>query len=214
MPRILSGNRNIGVTWRRLRGGGGFRPRQAVIPRRSIRTMGKTDPSTGQGSDFPRLAQLVPAALTQVLAGANNDVRFTAKFGGLGSNSIRVAFVNPGGTVGRTITVAGNDITVNLAVTAGAINATETAASIVASINADAAANKLVTAATAEGDGTGVVAAFALTNLTGGAENFTKQRDNTGVSLARRLLRNRATAPGTGVERIPGRGTNKTLERR
>jgi len=109
------------------------------------------------------------ATLTTALTGANNDLKFTAQKSGTGGNSIRIAYINPGGTVARSLSVSGNDITVNLAVSAGVIAASETATSIRNSINQHATAGQMVEAElAASNDGTGVVTAMALTNLTGG----------------------------------------------
>lgn len=125
------------------------------------------------------------ARLATAMAGANNDLLLVARAGGTGGNSIRLALVNPGGTVARSISVAGNDITVNLAVTAGVINASETATSIAASLNADAAASRLVAAFVAPGDtGAGVVIALALTNLAGGTAPNTLTNVRAGASVA------------------------------
>lgn len=126
--------------------------------------------------------------------------------GTLGTNAVRVvnknpgaspriAFVNPGGTAARSITVSGSDITVSLAVTTGAINATETAPNIATAINGNTAAAALVAA---QNDGTGVVTTIAMTALTEGSPTNVKSGTNVLVNVddphqARRLRRNRAT---------------------
>jgi hypothetical protein len=115
------------------------------------------------------LGGLVPATLTTALAGANNDLVFTAKVGGAGGNAITVAYVNPGDNdQALAVTVAELAISVSLATgPAGAI--TSTANDILAAINADAAAKMLVTASLPPAAvGTGVVIALAATNLAGG----------------------------------------------
>jgi hypothetical protein len=57
----------------------------------------------------------VAATLTTSLAGANNDLVFTAKTAGAAGNSITVAYVDPGGvTATATVGVVGNAITVKL----------------------------------------------------------------------------------------------------
>lgn len=212
MPRILTNNPTRGSSnWR-------LPVRITSQARRVIRTMGKDDPNTVTGDREPLLGFGTKATLTTAMAGADNDLTFTAKNADVGGNSVRVAFVNPGGTVGRTIVVAGNDITVNLAVTAGAINGTETATSIAASINADANASALVTAAVKTGDtGAGVVTAFALTNLTGGSWTKTNQQGDGPPSAIQRVLgrkESRQTANGSGVSKIRNRGTNTSLRKR
>lgn len=223
MVRIVSNNPERGsnkFTKRTSRGA--FRSKFPLLARRAVRTLGKVDPSNAQGVGFPRVANLIPATLTTAMAGANNDLTFTAKQLGLAGNAIRVAFVNPGGTVGRSVVVAGNDITVNLAVTAGVINATETGASIRDTLNTHATASGMITAALATGnDGTGVVAAFALTNLAGGADQFSENGvvGASGVSKGVAVMGTQAqrTGPvggaGSGV-RIRNRGKNTTLKKR
>jgi hypothetical protein len=104
---------------------------------------------------------------SKICAGAaNGRVLVRAAREGEGGKLYRVQFLNPGGTVGRSITVTGRDIVVSLAVTGGAINGTETATNIAAAINADAIAKQLVVASVAEADtGAGLVAVEPLTAL-------------------------------------------------
>lgn len=120
----------------------------------------------------------VTASLTTALAGANNDLTYTAKAAApnyVAGNSVRVAYVVAGVSTPLTVAVSGNDITVNVA-TNGASAATSTAAQVMAAVNASVPASALVTAANATGnDGTGVVTAMAFTSLTGG-QNFTLGR--------------------------------------
>jgi hypothetical protein len=199
MARILSGKQG------RIVGRPGFRQlRRGNFVREAATRLIARDPARGvTTAEFPPTYEpSVKAALTQVLAGANNDVKFTSKIAGLDGNSIRVRFVNPGGTAARSIVVSALDITVNLAVTAGAIDATETAQSIVNSLNADAAAKKLITAATAEGTGLGVVAAFAFTNLTGAPAVATSQRRP--PSLQDRLFAGGISASNSGRRFVAG----------
>lgn len=110
------------------------------------------------------------AALTTALAGANNDLVFTAVPLGTPGNAITVAYVDPGGTTAVLgVVVVGNAITVNLGRAASAINST--AALIAAAIAASAPAAALVTVANAAAnDGTGLVIAMGATNLTGGVD--------------------------------------------
>ena len=187
--------------------------------RRRIRTMGKNDPNTVIGDRDLMLSESVYATLTTAMAGADNDLTFTAKLRREFGNAIRVAFVNPGGTAARSIVVAGNDITVNLAVTAGAINATETATNIAAAINADASASALVSAAVAAGNsGAGVVTAMALTNLAGGLIRFTDQEGTkqpaSSVGSVMGRQESTITAPGSGLRRIRDRSANRKLTKR
>lgn len=113
----------------------------------------------------------VAASLTTALAGANNDLVYTAKdpYWGVGGNAISVRYVDPAGNNATlSVSVSGKDITVNLA-TGGAGAITSTAAQVSAAVAASAAAADLVSVANAAGnDGTGVVTALAKTNLTGG----------------------------------------------
>jgi flagellin len=121
--------------------------------------------------------------------GANDAIKFVAKREENDSgNAVSVSFVNSGATNARSISVTGNAIVVTLASTGGTVNATETANAIATALNANASANALVqsySGAGVEGDGTGVLAAAAATNLTGGTNNnlvFTDARENAGAS--------------------------------
>ena len=121
--------------------------------------------------------------------GANDAIKFVAKRQeNDAGNQVSVTFVNSGATNARSISVAGNAITVTLATTGGTVNATETASAIAAAVNGNASANALVQSyagAGVEGDGTGVLAAAAATNLTGGTNNnlvFTDARQDAGAS--------------------------------
>lgn len=110
------------------------------------------------------------ASLTTALAGANNDLVWTANVGGTAGNNIRVRYVVAGANTPLTVSVAGSDITVNVATDAGSL-ATSTATAIKNAVAASSAAGQLVTGTNAAGnDGTGVVAALAFTNLTGGTD--------------------------------------------
>jgi hypothetical protein len=110
----------------------------------------------------------VAASLTTALAGANNDLVFTAKTPGTAGNSITVAYVDPGGvTATLGVVVSGLDITVNLGRAASAINTTATA--LAAAVTGDPTAGALVSVANAGADnGTGLVTAMARTALSGG----------------------------------------------
>lgn len=136
-------------------------------------TINGVDSVTMNGwAPLPNLAP-VAAALTTALAGANNDLKFTADTGGAGGNSVRVRYVVAGNGTVLSVAVAGNDITVNVATNGGGA-ATSTAAQVRDAVNAHGAAGALVTAANATGnDGSGVVAALAYTNLSGGVDAVT-----------------------------------------
>lgn len=113
----------------------------------------------------------VKAVLTTALAGANNDMTFTADTAGAGGNAITVAYVVAGLSTSLSVAVVGTAITVNVA-TDGAGAATSTAAQVKTAIEASGPAAALVDVANAGGnDGTGVVAALAATPLAGGVTN-------------------------------------------
>lgn len=119
---------------------------------------------------FQTAGILLPASLTTALAGANNDLTYTAVTKGAAGNTIRVRYVVAGASTPLTVSVSVKDITVNVA-TDGASAATSTAAQVSAAIAASPAAAALVSVANATGnDGTGVVAALAFTNLGGGLD--------------------------------------------
>lgn len=114
--------------------------------------------------------QKAKATLTTALAGANNDIKYTAVARGTSGNSITVAYVVAGNNTPLTVAVVSNAITVNVATDAGGL-ATSTADQVKAAIEASAAASALVTVEDATGnDGSGVVAALAATALSGGTE--------------------------------------------
>jgi len=107
--------------------------------------------------------------LTTALAGANNDLVYTARDGGPGGNEITVNYVVAGANTLLTVTVGGKEIVVNVA-TDGASVATSTATLVKAAVEANADAALLVTIALAGSDtGAGIVAALAATPLAGGA---------------------------------------------
>lgn len=109
------------------------------------------------------------ATLTTAMTGTNNDVLVSALYHGSAGNSIRIRVVVAGASTPASVVVSGNDITFNSA-TNGSSVATSTGAAFRDAVNANADAAKLVFLQNAAGnDGTGVVAAFGFTNLTGGA---------------------------------------------
>jgi len=109
------------------------------------------------------------ATLTTNLAGADNDIVFTAVSGGSSGNDITITYVDPGAVRATTdvTDVTGTSITVTLAHDGTSITAT--ANDVIAAITASTDASNLVSAAAA-GTGTGVVTAMAATNLAGGSD--------------------------------------------
>jgi hypothetical protein len=107
-------------------------------------------------------------SITTAFAGTNNDLKLTSVHRGTKGNDARVAFVVAGTNTPLSVARSGNDVTVNVA-TNGAGAATSTGAQVRDAINASDEAKHLVRAENATGnDGTGVVAAAAMTALTGG----------------------------------------------
>jgi hypothetical protein len=120
----------------------------------------------------------VAAALTTALAGANNDLTFTARTPGGNGNLITVRYVVAGNNTALSVSVAGNAITVNVATDGGGA-ATSTGDQIRDAINKDAAASALVRAErAAANDGTGAVIALAATALSGGDSKVTGEGDS------------------------------------
>jgi hypothetical protein len=125
-------------------------------------------PMSKRGFRIRTAASGTKASFTTALTGANNDVVFTAKWGGTYGNDITITYSDPGGTTATLgVVVSGHAITVNLGRASSAINTT--GANIVSLINGDANASKLVTVANAAAnDGTGLVTAMATQTLVGG----------------------------------------------
>lgn len=121
------------------------------------------------------------ASYTTSLTGNNNDMVFTAVEAGQDGNGIQVQYVDPGGataTLGVVVDVEERIITVNLGRAASAINST--AANVKTAIDANTDAAALVTVANAGGnDGSGLVTALALSELTGGGG----QGDANGIAV-------------------------------
>lgn len=112
----------------------------------------------------PGYAFLTPGA-------TNARFTVTAREGGTGGNSVRLAIVVPAGAsvAGPVVSVNGLDITVTTGTAAAGVSNT-TANQAIAAINAHIAAKQLVVASLPTGsDGTGVIAAAAITALAGGA---------------------------------------------
>ena len=122
----------------------------------------------GGGTGGRKLLVAVKAALTTVLAGANNDLVFTADLAGYAGNSITVTYVDPGGvTATLGVVVTGSAIVVNLGRTGSAIDTTATA--LAAAIAASPAAAALVDVTNSGADtGAGLVTAMSIQSLTGG----------------------------------------------
>lgn len=184
---------------------------------RGIRRMIKVDPSKGiTQPEFDGLYQVgAQASLTTACAGADNDLVYTADLPGTAGNSIRVRYVVAGASTPLTIAVAGNDITVNVATNGGSA-ATSTAAQVKAAIDGSAPASALVSCALAPGNsGTGVVAAFAYTNLTGGVDRTDVAGSmGDGRQGATTLVKGATPAPNAGVRTVTPANTSRGLRRR
>lgn len=113
----------------------------------------------------------VKASATTVMGGTNNDLVFTAKSAGAAGNNITITLIDPAGaSKPLLVSVGGTAITVYLA-TSGGSAITTTATQLKAAIEANNTASNLVTVANAAAnDGSGVVTALALTNLSGGSD--------------------------------------------
>lgn len=150
----------------------------------------------GTKRDIPILGKVkgaIAATLTTALAGANNDLKYTAKVEGTVGNATTVRYVVAGANTVLSVAVVGAAITVNSA-TSGASAATSTAADVLAAVQASAAASALVKVENAAGnDGTGVITALAATNLAGGAQAVTSAEGDL----------NTTGAPRPGVRRAP-----------
>lgn len=169
---------------------------------RGITRMIKNNPSDGLTQpEADRLWQVgLQASLTTACAGADNDIVYTAKAVGSGGNSIRVRYVVAGNSTPLTVAVSVLDITVNVATNGGGA-ATSTAAQVKAAVDAAPTAAALVSTAIKTGDaGTGVVAAFAYTNLTGGVDRTNIEGSmGSGAQSARVLVKGSTAAPNAGV---------------
>lgn len=96
----------------------------------------------------------------------NSQIVFTAIKAGLGGNGISITLVNPAENAPLSVEVEGKDITVNLAYETDAV--TSTVNDVIEAILSSDEAGVLVTAGPGTGNGTGVLAAAAKANLTGG----------------------------------------------
>lgn len=116
--------------------------------------------------DDTKLAKVhAPATLTTALAGANNDMVFTAKM----NRTIKVAYIDPSAN-DQALSVSVTTDTINVSLKTGSGGAIEsTAAEIKAAIEAHYQANELVSIAhSGEDDGSGVVIALTATALASG----------------------------------------------
>lgn len=113
----------------------------------------------------------VKATLASGVVASNNAITFTSKLLGVLGNAISIKFVDPkANSAALSVSVSGQDITVNLATSAGGA-ITTTATLLMAAIAGNTAANALVSAAsTGASTGAGVVAAQSMTYLSGGID--------------------------------------------
>jgi hypothetical protein len=111
----------------------------------------------------------VAAVLATALAGANNDLTFTARIKGAAGNSITISYVDPGEeTEAESVAVTGTAIVVTLRNRSSTLS---TAAQVKTAIEASAAAAALITVANKGADtGAGNVIALVATALAGGVD--------------------------------------------
>jgi hypothetical protein len=113
-------------------------------------------------------ASASPIFATLTVGSGDSGFILTADLPGPGGNSISFAALDPNGAFfPLTASLTGTEITLGLATDAGGAIVT-TAAQAVAALNASPAISSLVTAALI-GNGSGIVAPFSTTNLSGGA---------------------------------------------
>ena len=139
----------------------------------------------------------------------NSMVRYTAKYGGATWNGVQVQHVDPASTSTPTsvaVTYGADglpDIIVTLGVDgASAINVN--ADNVIAAVNAHPEAAQFVTASRGTGNGTGLAAAVALTNLAGGAN---------GTGSTERAVSFKANSKATVVVDLDDPMTMKLLKR-
>ncbi len=229
MARILGGKRGSGYPGWNTRGQGSSLGSGPVSPdtstRSGVRRLFARDPSKGAfvniGTAKDVLGNVTPAknaVLTTAMAGTNNDLKFTAKPAGVVGNGYRVTVVVAGVSTALSVALSGNDLTINSATNAGSA-ATSTAAQVLAALKANAAISAKFEVALATGnDGTGVVAAFAFTNLAGGTEYVAPHidvPDTTGGQNPRILNGSGIGRRSTPVlQRVRNRATNRRITRR
>ena len=113
-------------------------------------------------------ASASPIFATLTVGSGDSGFILTADLAGPGGNAISFAALDPGGSnAPLTVSLTGNAITLGLGTGAGGVIVT-TAADAVGALNAHFPLSSLVTA-TLIGNGTGIVAPFERTNLSGGA---------------------------------------------
>jgi hypothetical protein len=152
------------------------------------------------------------------MAGADNDIKFTAQQRGNSGNSVRVRIVVAGASTVLSVSVSGSDITINSATNSGSA-ATSTAAQVIAAVNASSPAKALVYAELKKGDtGTGVVAAFGFTTLAGGVVpdiqggNGTPNPNVVKAPVDQSI--NLANARGKGSKNVIDKSKNRSVTRR
>lgn len=147
--------------------------------------------------------QEVVATLTTSLAGANNDMVFTAVGYGADGNAVTIAYIDPAANgAALSVTVSGSAITVNLATNGGGA-ITSTAAEVKTAIDAYAAAAALVTCANAGADtGAGAVTALAATALSGGVDATGRNKAHFGALLVDSTNLNLHVNTGTKAEPV------------
>ena len=103
--------------------------------------------------------------------GSDNALKVTSKEPGTAGNDITFRVVVAGANTALSVSVTGSAITVNSA-TNGSSAATSTADAIVDALNASTPAKALAsfTSAVEDSNGTGVVGAVSVANLTGGQD--------------------------------------------
>lgn len=208
-----------GVTARVAMGAGAVA--KDVVSRSGIRRLIARDPAKGSSANIGTKQDRVnlsgfraggQASLTTSMAGANNDIVFRATKNGTGANSIRVAVVVAGANTVLSVAVSGNDITINSA-TNGSSVATTTADQAIAAVKASTQASALILAERAPGnDGSGVIAAFSLTNLTGGSDSVLEGTNPVAAPNPTVLSGSRAGKTDTH-KNVSDRGTNRRVKK-
>jgi hypothetical protein len=120
------------------------------------------------------------AAITTACVNSDSNITYTAKTVGPNGTSIRVRYVVAGNNTDLSVSVSGNDITVNVATNAGG-SPTSTATLIKAAVDGNGPASALVSTALV-GTGAGVVNAFGYTNLIDGSPKASLAQDLTNAN--------------------------------
>jgi hypothetical protein len=129
----------------------------------------------------------VRASYTTAMAGSNNDLVFTARRAGPGGNSIQIVFVDPGADAELAVDVDGFVITVNLGYSSGAIDST--AAAVRNALEGTTDAKKLIDTTFSGADtGAGLVTAFSIQSLAGGAFELTPPAETNGDATNGHLI--------------------------